>query len=75
MYFGLWVSFWEGCSSILAGFGGLIRLGCFRDRFGCLMGAFSVFWALGVMGARCGFQLLRLILVVLFGFLPFVGWL
>jgi len=64
------VSFWEGCS----GFGGFVALGCFRGRFGCLMGA-SVFWALGVLGAPCGFQVLGLIIVGLFGFFPFVGWL
>jgi hypothetical protein len=38
------------------------------------MGA-SVFWALGVLGAPCGFQVLGLIIVGLFGFFPFVGWL
>jgi hypothetical protein len=75
MYFGLWVSFWEGCSGFLAGFGGFVGLGCFRGMFGCLMGASSVFWALGVMSAPCEFQVLGLILVSLFGFFPFVGWL
>jgi hypothetical protein len=29
---------------------------------------FSVFWALGVIGALCGYQILGLILVGLFGF-------
>jgi hypothetical protein len=44
-------------------------------HFGCLMGVSSVFWALGVMGAPCGFRVLGLILVGLFGFFPFVSWL
>jgi len=56
MYFGLRVSFWEGCSGFLAGFRGFVGLGCFQGRFGCLMGASSVFWAMGVLGAPCGFR-------------------
>jgi hypothetical protein len=75
MHFGLWVPFWEDCSGFLAGFGGFVGLGCFRGRFGCLMETSFVFWALGVMGALCGFQVLGLILVGLFGYFPFVGWL
>jgi hypothetical protein len=46
-------------------------LGCFRGRFECLMGVSSDFWALGVMGAPCGFLVLGLILVGLFGFFSF----
>jgi hypothetical protein len=53
---------------------GFVGLGCFWGRFVCLMGASFVFWALGVMGAPFGFQVLRLILAGLFGFFPFVGW-
>jgi hypothetical protein len=37
------------------------------------MGACSVFWALGVLGAPCGFWVLRLILVGLFESLSFCG--
>jgi len=37
------------------------------------MGASSVFWALGVMGAPCGFRVLGLILVGLFAFFSFCG--
>jgi hypothetical protein len=54
----------------LAGFGGFVGLECFRGRFWCLIRASSVFWALGVMGAPCGFLVLGLILVGLFGFFP-----
>jgi hypothetical protein len=36
----LWV-FWEGCSGFRVGF---VGLGCFWGRFGCLMGASTVFW-------------------------------
>jgi hypothetical protein len=70
LYFGLWVFFWEAYSGFLVGFGGFVRLGCFRGRFECLMVVFffSVFWALGVIGALCGYQILGLILVGLFGF-------
>jgi len=55
--------------------GDLLGLGCFWGRFVCLMGASFVLWALGVRGAPCGFRVLGLILVGLFGFFPFVGWL
>jgi hypothetical protein len=68
LYFGLWVFFWEGCSGFLVGLGGFVGLGCFRSRFGYLMGFSSVFWALGVMGVHCGCRVLGLILVGLFGF-------
>jgi hypothetical protein len=66
MYFGLWVFFEKGCS----GFGGL--LSCFRSRFGCLLGASFVCWALGVLGALYGFRVLGLFFVGLFGF--FLLW-
>jgi hypothetical protein len=72
LHFVLWVFFWEGCSGFLVGFWELVGLGCFRGRFGCLMEASSIFWALGVLGASCGFQVLGLILVGLFGF--FLSW-
>jgi len=60
--------FWEGCSGFLAGFGGFVGLGCFRDRFGCLLEAFFVCWVLNVMGVPCGFRVLGLCFVGLFGF-------
>jgi hypothetical protein len=73
--FGLWVLFWEGCLGGLFGFScrfwGFVGLECFRGRFGYLMDASSVFWALGAMGAPCG--VLGLILVGLFGFF-FLLW-
>jgi hypothetical protein len=62
MYFGLWVSFWEGCSGFLAGFGGFVGFGCIRGRFGCLMGGFFRFlcsgcslWVSGFRVDPCGF--------------------
>jgi hypothetical protein len=80
LYFGFVGAFWEGGSSFLVGFGGFVGLGCFRGRFGCFMGASYVFWALGflwvlsVVCAPCGFRVLGLILVGLFGFFFFVAW-
>jgi hypothetical protein len=44
------VSFWEGCSGFLAGFGGFVGLGCFRGRFRCLMRASSSFLGPGCFG-------------------------
>jgi hypothetical protein len=44
-----WFFFWEGCSGFLVGFGGFVRLGCFRGLFGCLTRASTIFWVLGFM--------------------------
>lgn len=71
MYFGLWVFFWRVVWVFLQ------VLGVYWVRvllgFGCLMGASSVFWTLGAIGAPCGIRVLGLILVGLFEFFPFVG--
>jgi len=71
MYFGLWV-FLGGLFGFSCGFWGFVGLGCFRSRFGCLLGASFVCWALGVMGALCGFWVLGLFFVGLFEF--FLLW-
>lgn len=47
---------------------GFVGLGCFRGRFGCLLGASFVCWDLDVMGAPCGIRVLGLFIVGLFGF-------
>jgi hypothetical protein len=52
-----------------------IRGNRFQLEYFNIMGASSVFWVLSVMGALCGFQVLGLILVGLFGFFPIVSWL
>jgi hypothetical protein len=51
-------------------FGGYVGLGCFQElgKFGCLVGASSIFWALSVMGAPCKFRVVGLILVRLMRF-------
>jgi len=48
MYFGLWVSFWDGCSGFLAGFEGVCWVGVLSGQAWMFNGGFFCF-----LGSRC----------------------
>jgi hypothetical protein len=67
--------FLGGLFGFSCGLWGVCWVGVLSGLVWVFDGGYSVFGALGFMGAPCRFRVLGLILVGLFGFFLFVGWL